>query len=214
SINDVISGVTLNLVNADPGVSYTVGVERDLEAVEASVQKFADTFNELRSSIKSLRNGQLEADSSLLSIERQVFAVLNTPAAGGVYSVLSEVGLSMQKDGTMSLKSSDLSAALQSDFNGVAQLFAADGQGFANRLTTLADTWLTTGGLIESRTDGLNSRIDDLLNRQDAFERRLITTEERFRAQFSALDSLVGQLQSTGNFLTQQLAQLPGANQG
>jgi len=214
NISDVITGVTLNLVSEDPGNSHTIAIERDLEAVEEAVQSFATAFNELRASIKSLRAGQLEADSSLLSIERRIFSVLNNPATGGTYSVLSEVGLSMQKDGTMSLDSSDLKAALQSDFDGVAQLFAADGQGFANRLETLADSWLTTGGLIDSREDGLKARVDDLVDRQVSFERNLAIVESRHLAKFTALDALVGQLQGTGQFLTNQLAQLPDAYTG
>ncbi|VAW53099.1 Flagellar hook-associated protein FliD [hydrothermal vent metagenome] len=211
NVGDVISGVTLNFVSADPGSTYTVGIERDLESVETSVQAFADAFNALRSSIKDLRLGQLEADSSLLSIERRVFAVLNAPATDGTFSVLSDIGLSMQKDGTMSLANTDLQAALQTDFDGVAQLFASDTQGFAKRLADLADSLLASDGLIETRTDGLESRVDVLVDRQDAFTRSLEQVEARFRAQFSALDALVGQLQGTGQFLTAQLAQLPGA---
>ena len=214
NVSDVISGVTLNLVSADPGNTHTVGIERDLEAVQEAVQSFADAFNALRATIKDLRAGQLEADSSLLSIERQIFSVLNTPAAGGAFSVLSEVGLSIQKDGTMTLDATDLKAALQSDFDGVAQLFAAGGQGYANRLDTLADSWLNTGGLIDAREDGLRERIDDLVDRQISMERNLEIVEARYLAQFTALDALVGQLQSTGQFLTNQLAQLPKAYTG
>ncbi|HEB55742.1 MAG TPA: flagellar cap protein [Gammaproteobacteria bacterium] len=212
NVSDVISGVTLNLVNADPGNTYTVEINRDLESVEESVQAFADAFNELRSSIKSLRKGELEADSSLLSIERRVFSVLNTPATGGAFSVLSDVGLNMQKDGTMLLAKSDLQSALQTNFDGVAELFASDTDGFAKRLVDLADNLLASDGLLETRTDGLEARIDIVVNRQDAFLRNLDAVEARYRAQFSALDALVGQLQGTGQFLTSQLAQLPGAN--
>jgi len=211
-IGDVINGVTLNLVTADPGNTYTVEVKRDLVAVEESVQAFADSFNGLRGAIKSLRSGQLEADSSLLSIERRVFSILNTPATGGTFSVLSDIGLNMEKDGTMSLSNTDLQAALQTDFNGVADLFASNTQGFAKRLGDMADNLLATDGLIESRTNGLEARIGDLVDRQDAFARNLDAVESRYRAQFAALDALVGQLQGTGNFLTSQLAQLPGAN--
>ncbi len=215
AINDAISGVTINLNGAAPGSIINVGIERDLEAVESAVQGFADAFNSLRASIKDYRNGRLEADSSLLSIERQVMAVLNTPAANGTYSVLSEIGLTIQKDGTMSVNSGDLNSALQNDFDGVATLFSADAQGFANRLATLADSWLdSTDGLIKTRTDGLEARIDNLENRQISMERNLQSVEARLQARFSALDALVGQLQGTGQFLTSQLAQLPGANSG
>jgi len=180
--------------------------------VSASVQKFADSFNELRSAIKGFRNGQLEADSSLLSIERRVFSILNSPATGGTFSVLSEIGLSMQKDGNMTLSNSDLQTALQTDFDGVAQLFASDTQGFAKRLADMADSLLASDGLLETRTDGLEARIDDLVDRQVSFKRNLEAIESRYRTQFAALDALVGQLQGTSQFLTSQLAQLPGAN--
>ena len=212
NIADVISGVTLNLVSADPGNAHTLQVNRDLEKVEESVQAFADAFNDLRAQFKSLRSGELEADSSLLSMERMMLSVLNTPAAGSAFSVLSEVGLSMQKDGTMTLSASDLQTALQTDFEGVAQLFAADTQGFANRFSSFADNWLGSGGMLEARTDGLETRIDNLVDRQISFERRLGTIESRYLKQFSTLDALVGQLQGTSQFLTSQLSQLPGAN--
>ena len=212
NISDVISGVTLNLVSANPGTTNTITIGHDNEAVTEAVQSFADAFNDLRSDIKSLRSGQLEADGLLLSMERRIFNVLNTSATGGVYSNLSEIGLRMQKDGTMTLNSNDLNTALQTNFDGVAQLFAADGQGFANRMASRVDTFLGVGGLIETRTDGLDSRVDDIEDRKSSFERSLQLTEARFRAQFSALDALVSRLQGTGNFLTAQLAQLPGAN--
>lgn len=212
NVADVISGVTLKFVSADPGNTHTIEIERDLESVEASVQAFADAFNELRSAIKGFRSGQLEADSSLLSIERRMFSVLNTPATGGTFSVLSDIGLSMQKDGNMTLSNSNLQAALQTDFDAVAELFASDTQGFAKRLADMADSLLASDGILETRTDGLEARINDLVDRQITFERNLAAVESRYRAQFSSLDALVGQLQGTGNFLTSQLAQLPGAS--
>ena len=39
-------------------------------------------------------------------------------------------------------------------------------------------------------------------------ERRQIQPEQRLRAQFNAMDTLVAQLRSTGNFLTQQITSL------
>jgi len=211
SISDVITGITMTLKSEDVGNAHTISVDRDIESIETSVQGFADAYNALQTSLDTLRNGQLEADSSILSIERRVLSILNTPAGGGVYSVLSEVGLTLQKDGTMSLDNSDLQTALQTDFNGVSELFASDTEGYANRLSSFIGEWLNTGGLLDTRTDGLESRIDTLVDRQESFTRNLEAVESRLRAQFSALDALVGQLQGTGQFLTQQLASLPGS---
>ena len=61
-----------------------------------------------------------------------------------------------------------------------------------------------------TRTEGLESQIDTLDDDRERLNSRLEIIEARYRSQFIALDSLVSQLQSVGNFLTQQLANLPG----
>ncbi|BAO44299.1 flagellar filament capping protein FliD [Thiolapillus brandeum] len=211
TLTDVIQGVSLDLQAARPGVDIQIKVERDTSSVKESVQGFADAYNDLRTSIRSLREGQLEADSTLLSIERGLLGILNNPTGGGAFTHLTEIGVSLQKDGTMSVNSSSIDDALNSDYSAVADLFANSENGYAVRLGALAGTWLEDGGLIESRTDGLDSRIEDLQDRQIAMDRRLSQVEARYLKQFSSLDSLMSQLQGTSSFLTSQLASLPGA---
>lgn len=213
SISDVISGVTLDLRKAEPGTDIEINIDRDLEATAESVQAFADAYNELRKSIKSLRNGQLEADGTLLQMERQLLGIMNNPPVTGVFKHLSEVGVSVQKDGTLTVDVSRLNSALQDDFSSVAELFAKDGSGYARRFDDLVEGWLGGDGLVQSRTDGLDARIEQFEDRQLAMERRLEQVEARYLAQFSALDSLVSQLNGMSNYLLQQLAALPGAQQ-
>lgn len=210
-ISDVISGVTLDLQKAEPGTDIEISIDRDLEATRESVQAFADAYNELRSSIKRLRNGQLEADGTLLQMERQLLGVMNNPPTTGVFKHLSEVGVNVQKDGTLTVNESRLNSALQDDFSAVAELFAKDGSGYARRFDDLVEGWLGVDGLVESRTDGLDARIEHFEDRQLAMEKRLEQVEARYLAQFSTLDSLVNQLNGMSSYLSQQLAALPGA---
>ena len=209
TVSDVISGVTFELNGAQTGSTTTLSVTRDTGATEAKVKSFASAYNSLISTVRSQRSGVLGTDNLLLSIESQVKNILNSSATSGTLNTLSDVGLSIDKDGIMSLDSDTLTTALATGYDNVAQLFAAEGDGFANRLDTLADNWLGSDGFISARTDGLNQRIDDLSDRQLSIERNLDLKEARYRAQFSSLDILVSQFQSTGDFLTSQLAQLP-----
>ena len=48
----------------------------------------------------------------------------------------------------------------------------------------------------------------EIADRQISIERNLAIVEERYRRQFSSLDTLVASFQSTGTFLTNQLAQI------
>ncbi|MEK8090572.1 flagellar filament capping protein FliD [Thermithiobacillus plumbiphilus] len=87
------------------------------------------------------------------------------------------------------------------------------GQGYAYRLNDLAGKMLEKDGAISSRTDGIDRSIKDLGQRRDALTRRLQDVEERYRAQFTALDVMLGQMRRTSDYLTQQLANLPKIGQ-
>ena len=205
SIANAIDGVTLNV--KDVG-SSTLDITRNDEAILESVNEFASAYNALMTEIKSQRSGQLEADSTLLTIERQVRDVFNSGASitGSSFSYLVEAGISFDKNGVMTVDEDKVNEVLSSDFNSFANLFSAEGEGFANRLESLADTWLQTDGLIDSREEGLNSRLKRMDSQKEQMEARLEMTETRLRAQYAAMDTLVSSLQSQGNYLISQLS--------
>ena len=81
----------------------------------------------------------------------------------------------------------------------------------ATRLHELTDSYLKSGGIIETRTSGLEANIEEFEDQRLALNERLASLETRLLRQFNALDSLLANLSSTSNFLTQQLNSLPGA---
>jgi Flagellar capping protein len=85
-------------------------------------------------------------------------------------------------------------------------------RGSADRLNKLTGDLLTTDGILASRVDGLTESIKTIDRRQEAFLRRMDTIEARYRAQFTALDTMLSSLNQTSQFLTQQLATLPKNN--
>lgn len=78
-------------------------------------------------------------------------------------------------------------------------------RGFASRLDAMLTTMLSSTGVITSRTEGINKSIEDLGDRRAALNRRLTDVEARYRAQFTALDTMMSSMLATSNFLTQQL---------
>jgi flagellar hook-associated protein 2 len=200
--------VSIDLASAG-GASGTLTVNRDDAKVTESVQSFVDAYNTLQDTIGELRDGALAGESTLRSLESAIRGVLNTPASGvGTYRYLSEIGIHTNKDGSLSLDTAELDTAMDTDFTGLAALFADSAEGAMGRLDDSIDQWVQTGGLLQNRTDGINNRIDALQSRMDLLEVRLETTERRYRDQFSALDALMGQMQSTSNWLAGQLANL------
>lgn len=82
-------------------------------------------------------------------------------------------------------------------------------QGYAYKLDTLASSFLNSVGAIPSRTDGITNSIKDIGSRRDALNRRLVDIEARYRAQFTALDTLLSSMTQTSNYLQRQLDNLP-----
>jgi len=210
TIDDAISGLTLNLVGQSAAPAQLT-VSRDVESVKESVQAFVDGFNGLRTTMKDMYGGDSALDSSLRSIESRMRSVFNTPPSGlnGDFSYLAELGVSFLRDGSLSLDSADLEAAIANDFAGVAELFANDDQGYLFRLDSVIEEFVVFDGQLDTRQDSLNNRINSVDDRIFEMEFRLQLREQTLLDQFNALDSLMGQLQATSAFLTQQLAALP-----
>ena len=83
--------------------------------------------------------------------------------------------------------------------------------GVAEQLSNSFSSFTGSGGLLKSRTNGLDNRVDDINQQRDRLARRLAVSEERLLKQFSNLDASLGRMRSTSNFLSNQLAGLPGA---
>jgi flagellar hook-associated protein 2 len=79
-------------------------------------------------------------------------------------------------------------------------------QGYAYQLTNLSATFTGKNSILSSKTDGLNVSIKSVATQRDAFSTRLTAIEARYRAQFTALDTMLSSMQSTQSYLTQQLA--------
>lgn len=84
-------------------------------------------------------------------------------------------------------------------------------RGYAYELDKLVGKMLDTNNLIDSRVGGINASIKDIGTRRDELNLRLDSIEKRYRAQFTALDGMLSGMNQTSNFLTQQLANLPGS---
>ena len=85
-------------------------------------------------------------------------------------------------------------------------------RGFVESLNDLLDSYLHgTDGSLSAREKGLNGSLEDIAEERIALDLRLEAVEARLVAQFSALDQLVAQFQNTGNFISQQIGNLPGS---
>ena len=84
-------------------------------------------------------------------------------------------------------------------------------RGYADLLDKLVGRMLENDGLVDGRMDGINASIKELGTRREALANRLVLIEKRYRAQFTALDTMLASMTQTSTYLQQQLANLPKA---
>ncbi|MEO8133105.1 MAG: flagellar filament capping protein FliD, partial [Betaproteobacteria bacterium] len=135
TVSDAIQGVTLTLTKTNVGSPVGVSVAASPDGVAKSLASFVQAYNTLDATFDNLtkydaanqKPSSLTGDSTVRSIQSQMRALLGSSLPSGTYTSLSQVGFSFQTDGTIKLDNAKLNAALGSNPDGVAQLFAAVG---------------------------------------------------------------------------------------
>jgi flagellar hook-associated protein 2 len=218
SFSDAISGVTVSLLKADPAITGTLKISMDKSSVTAKVNEFIKSYNALAKTISGLSGynaatktgGPLLGDATTRSVQNQIRHLLSTSVQGmGGISALADIGITSDKTGNLQLDSAKLEKAMSTNFDAIANLFSSE-NGLAHKFDSLLKNYLSSDGPLSSRIEGVGKSIADITDQRKALNVKLAALESRYRKQFTAMDALVGQLQSTGNFLTQQLKSLPG----
>lgn len=207
TVSGAIQGVTLNLTK-ETASAITVSVQRDYSKLTTALNGLVSAYNSAGTAISTAtaKGAVLQGDWAVLGLQRQVRSILGgAQASGGAYTTLSQLGVSFQKDGSLALDSTKLSAALSSNVGSVSALALA----FGNAVKSAADTLLGPNGPISNETGGINRSIKDIGSRRTALQSRLDAVQARYQAQFSALDTLMSSMTQTSTFLSQQLNNLP-----
>ncbi len=214
SITSAITGVTINLVKDGAGPT-TLTVTKSNAAVTSSLNAFIKAYNDAVGVMKSLGNydavnkqaSTLTGDATLRSAQSQLRNALFAKNSGSNTNLqlLSDLGVSVQLDGTLKLDSTKLSAAITSDFSSVASLVSDVGTRFKTTISGL----VATDGAVSARIDGINSTIKSIGTRRDSLNLLLAKIEANYKRQFTALDVQLSRMQSVSSSLEQQLASLP-----
>jgi flagellar hook-associated protein 2 len=214
TIANAIDGVSLSLVAAKPGTTLQLTVANDESTTRDKVRKFVTDLNTSMGTLARLRAynpttgdaGPLLGDSMLRGIEESLRRQLQAPSTSATapYNSLNSIGITIGADGSFTLDETRLTKALAADFDSVGKLFgSSDGVGV--RLADVLDRVLRSDGQITSRSDSLQDSKKALARDQANQDARMESVERRYRAQFIAMDKLLAGLQSTSNYLSQQL---------
>ncbi|KAB8057057.1 flagellar filament capping protein FliD [Janthinobacterium sp. FT14W] len=153
SVDTAIEGVTLGITKI--GTS-SLSVAKDTTTVKTSITAFVKAYNDLNTAIGKMTaynpdtktGGVLLGDATVQSIQTQLRRQLGVPITGlsSGMNTLSQVGISFQKDGSLTLDTSKLDKAISTNFSDIAGLFSAIGKASDSNVAFTSSTAATKPG--------------------------------------------------------------------
>ncbi len=215
-VTGAIEGVTISLIEASPGTSIDLSVELDEAAAKASVGAFVNAYNgviDVVSQVTSFDSesgvaGALLGDSLVRGVKDSLRRVVGNAFEidGNPFRTLTDIGISTESDGKLSLDETKLSDAILENFDAVGELFAAE-DAVVDSLEVQLESVLSATGSLELRETRLQDDLDFIEEQRATLDERMERVRERLTDQFNAMDRLLAGLTNTSNFLAQELGQ-------
>ncbi|MEQ1688356.1 MAG: flagellar filament capping protein FliD [Sphingopyxis sp.] len=133
-LTGLIDGVTIDLHKAQPGTAIAIGSSNPTTDIGQAVRDFVDAYNLVHTQLAeagrtspTTGNGPLRGDIGLQSLQRQMAHLVDMTlvSQGAGPHTLSEIGVKTNRDGSLSLDTTRLTAGLTANPDAVAALFYA-----------------------------------------------------------------------------------------
>lgn len=228
SPTDVVDGVTLNFKKADATKTITLGLTNDTDKELSAVKDFVSQYNSVMSFLSEKmdvgdpsksdnKTGALAGDSTLISLQSKLQStVLGGKSVNGVSA--STLGLSVDRNGTLSLDETKFKAQLAKNPNAVKDFFFVDtsskystektGTGYTADFKAVLDRYTSTKsgseGVISLRKSSYQNEIKDYNKQIERITEQIATKRARYVTMFTNLDAAIGSLQSQFSYFQSQ----------
>jgi len=219
TVKEAVPGVALKLTATNIGAPATLTFADNTAAISAAMSDLTGALNELVSQVKTATDpvsGDLATDGAARSLKASLSQLSGTiimpNAAANAPRTLSDLGLSIQRDGTFLLDGPKLAKALASDLTGVAALFTNGLHGVYGTIDGLnrkmasssdANSLVSSIARYSKQKTQVATDLSDLTTKQEALRQQLVsrfaTTQTSVSASTSTLSFLKNQIDAWNN---------------
>jgi flagellar hook-associated protein 2 len=211
-IDDAIPGITItaNSIQAATDPDTSVTVSNDTSSLTDKLSSFVSAFNSVAGSVASqlTYNASATTQSALFgdSTMRSLQGALNAFASQTFGTMhLDDLGLSLDKDGLMTLDSTKLTTALQANPDAITSLFVTGG--LAKSVSDMSKMYSEAGdGILVTKSAGLTDRNKLLQDSIDQIEQNATALQTRLQDQFTQMEAALSTMQSQSSYITQMLS--------
>ena len=198
--------------------TYSVDITTDTAAAEQKMQQIVDQYNSLLSALDELSardtytdgknnydGGDLAGDSQVISIRNALQSMVVRFSDTDSGKSIFDCGLEFNKDGTLSINSSDFKDAMNNSFNSVVSLFTSE-DGLLKQRSDYLEDYTQTGGILDDRKDQYQDEIDSWTQKANDNETKLEAYEAQLRTKYGNLDSLMASYNTSMSYISSILS--------
>ena len=230
-VEGAIPGVALTLKS--PGTGFSIDVNPNTEEVKQKIRDLVTTFNDVKTVFNSLQSrddsddelvGSLASDSTFRMMIRQLQNTMTSEisSASGDINYMSDLGVAFDREGMLQLDENRLDSVLTTQFDDVVTALTADtenqsefgtsARGLAGDVSVVIAGFSRTLGPITQTLNNSQARISEYEAKLEDLDARMERVQQRYLAQFTAMQQIVDQMNSTGEYLKNQFAAMDGNN--
>ena len=227
-LSGVVPGLKINLM-AETTSAVVLSVSRDTNAAKASIKDLVAAYNVFDGVVKGLtvsgtattEGGLLKSDATVTAITNKVrgFLTSDSSTPGATKMGMSDIGVSLQRNGTFKVNDNALSAALTSDYTDITKMFSANtdnqpsygdsSRGIAGDIVKQISSYLAFDGLVKARESSYSNKTKYLLVEQSDLDKKMAAIQTRYTQQFSTMSKIMDEMKATQDYLKSSLGNLP-----
>jgi len=173
SIDSVITGVTLDILDTKPGTNIRLNINNDTSTVESQIKGFVDNYNTLIGQLNEFskvdsnsgEKGVLAGDATVRGIQTQLRGVLNNRLdhLTGTIKSFANLGIFTKRDGTLEINETNsalpkFSEVLANNIADIADFFTATGTASDTQIDFTSSNSVTVPGTYNVEVSQLATR--------------------------------------------------------
>ncbi|AWN74079.1 flagellar filament capping protein FliD [Legionella anisa] len=132
-LENALTGITLDLRQADPATTITLTVKKDVEHLKGLINDFVKKYNDFINFITALtgfdmetrKRGVLQGDDKLRDLKTNLYHLATNPlTTNGPIQSLADLGITSDKHGLLEIDSEMLDEAIKNNYQDIGNLFA------------------------------------------------------------------------------------------
>lgn len=222
TVSTAIPGVTFQLLSSSPGTQVQVQITNDNSAIATAMNSLVNAYNAVAKDINTQEGNNssdnpepLFGSSTLALIQSQLTSALFGGAASGAISSVTQLGISTNKDGTLSLNTDTLNSVLNSNFSDVTGFLQNSGsfgqtmQATLNNLGTQAPNGLVY--LAQQQNSAEETALNQSISAEDT---RLAEEKTQLTTELNAANQILQAIPSQLNQVNEMYSAITGYNTG